>query len=169
MLFGRRFRTLSVVPLIAFGIIATAPASSAQTPIGPGQHFIGLVNGSNDDPIVYTVCPGPAGPPGRTGPVAGGQTLEVAKVASGAGNTGVFNSIYAWLVPPSPTTTAPPSVTFTEYGVPKAIPPAVRAPCTGTGQVEFSSCPYLAPCAYGWVADYVTVTFENIAVAPEAG
>ena len=34
----------------------------------------------------------------------------------------------------------------------------------GTGRVEFSSCPYLAPCAYGWVPDYVTVQFVNIAV-----
>jgi hypothetical protein len=36
-------------------------------------------------------------------------------------------------------------------------------PCGGTGQVEFSSCPYLAPCAYGWVPDYVNVRFIDIA------
>jgi hypothetical protein len=36
-------------------------------------------------------------------------------------------------------------------------------PCSGTGKVEFSSCPYLAPCAFGWVPAYVDVTFNNIA------
>src|SRR2546425_1228812 len=34
-----------------------------------------LVNGSNVEPVVYTVCPGPIWP-GRTGPVAGGQTMS---------------------------------------------------------------------------------------------
>ena len=29
--------------------------------------------------------------------------------------------------------------------------------------VEFSSCPYLAPCAFGWIPDYVNVQFVNIA------
>jgi hypothetical protein len=53
---------------------------------------------------------------------------------------------------------------FRRYNAPQAIPTSVKVPCDSTGQVEFSSCPYLAPCAYGWVPDYVAVQFVNIAV-----
>jgi hypothetical protein len=47
--------------------------------------------------------------------------------------------------------------------VSQSIPTSIQVPCGGSGQVEFSSCPYLAPCAYGWVAEYVTVSFVDIA------
>jgi hypothetical protein len=138
-----------------------AGTAGAQTSIGPDQHFLGFVNGSNNDPVVYTVCPGPSSP-GRLGPVEGGQTFSVEEVASGGGYTGPLSSIYAWFVPTS-TSAKPPVVKFLRYGVHKSIPSTVRVPCDGTGQVEFSSCPYLAPCVAGWVANYVPVRFENIA------
>ncbi len=159
------FRSGLVGLLAAFSFWGTtAAAATAQTPIEPNQQFLGLVNGSNDNPIIYTVCPGPISP-GRTGPVRGGQTLSVAEVANGAGYTGHFSSILAWFVP-GRATLRPPSLNFTDYGKPKQIPTTRRwwVPCEGTGQVEFSSCPYLAPCAFGWVPDFVDVTFENIAV-----
>jgi hypothetical protein len=96
--------------------------------------------------------------------VVGGE-LSVAELAGGSGYTGPLSTIYAWFVPKS-TSVRPPSLSFTEYGRSKAIPTTKRwwVPCDGTGTVEFSSCPYLAPCVFGWVPDYVTVTFENIAV-----
>jgi hypothetical protein len=101
---------------------------------------------------------------GRTGPVAGGQTLAVVRATRDHGYTGPFSQIYAWFVPQKGATTAPVQLKFIKYNAPQAIPTSVKVPCDGTGQVEFSSCPYLAPCAYGWVPDYVTVQFENIAV-----
>jgi hypothetical protein len=77
----------------------------------------------------------------------------------------LFSQIYAWFVPQSTaTTTAPMQLKFISYNAPQTIPTSVQVPCDGTGQVEFSSCPYLAPCAYGWVPDYVSVQFVNIAV-----
>ncbi len=161
MYLPRRLGLLSLATALAVIGLAAAPAS-AHTPVGPDQHFVGLVNGSNVSPIVYTVCPGPANP-GQMGRVEGGQTLSTAEVANGAGYTAGFSSIYAWFVP-TVATPAPPSVNFTKYGVAKRIPKSVRVPCDGTGQVEFSSCPYLAPCVFGWVPDYVNVTFVNIAV-----
>jgi hypothetical protein len=96
--------------------------------------------------------------------VAAGQKMAVARDAIGAGYTGPFSQIFAWVVPPNGTTSRPPALTFTQYGVPQAIPTSWRVPCYGTGQVEFSSCPYLAPCAAGWTPDYVTVRFVDIAV-----
>ena len=136
--------------------------ANAQQPIGPHQHFIGLVNGSNSGPVVYTMCPGPIRP-GRTGPVAGGQTMSVAEVAHGRGYTGPFSQIYSWFVPAS-AANAPTMLKFTTYGTEQTIPTSVRVPCDGKGEVEFSSCPYLAPCASGWVPDLVSVRFVDIAV-----
>jgi hypothetical protein len=71
--------------------------------------------------------------------------------------------VYAWFVP-SAGGAAPQMLKFTQYGVAQSIPTSIQVPCDGSGQVEFSSCPYLAPCAAGWVPDYVSVRFVNIAV-----
>jgi hypothetical protein len=144
----------------SFGFGTTVAA--AREPIGPDQHFIGLVNGGNDDPIVYTACPGPSSPD-RRGHVVGGQTMSVAKQADGAGYTGPFSAVYAWFAPTKSGTT-PRQLKFTTYGRVRDIPTSVRVPCDGKGTVVFSSCPYLAPCAYGWVPDEVDVQFVNIAV-----
>ena len=92
-------------------------SAAAQEPIGPNQHFLGLVNGSNDDPAVYVVCPGPVYS-GRTGPVAGGQTMSVARVKHGGGYTGPFTVVYSWFVPATPTpAAAPPQLKFTGRAV----------------------------------------------------
>jgi hypothetical protein len=151
---------IALLTVAALGMTITA--ADAQEPIQPNQHFIGLVNGSNAAPVVvYTVCPGPAA--GQTGPVAGGQTLSVARVASGHGYTGPFSQVYAWFNQDSGGP-RPNMVKFTEYGVSQPIPSAVRVPCGGTGQVTFSPCPYLAPCAAGFIQDVVKVEFVDIAV-----
>ena len=152
----------AVATVVAVFALAGAPAGAQQS-IGPHQHFEGRVNGTRTSAVVYTVCAGPGGA-GRTGPVAGGQTLSVVRVTRGHGYTGLFSQIYAWFVPQSAaTTTAPEQLKFVSYNTPQAIPTSVKVPCAGTGQVDFSSCPYLAPCAYGWVPDDVTVQFVDIA------
>jgi hypothetical protein len=152
---------LGIATVTLFGV--GVGSAAAQEPIGPNQHFLGLVNGSNNDAAVYVVCPGPVSA-GRTGTVAGGQTMSVAQVSSGGGYTGLFSMVNSWFVPvPASSAAKPTELRFTEYGVPQNIPTSIQVPCGGTGQVEFSSCPYLAPCAFGWVPDYVNVRFINIA------
>lgn len=153
-------RWLLAVVFASATLALGAGAASAQVPVGPDQHFIGLVNGSNTSVVVYTVCPGPVGR-GREGPVAGGQTMSVAEVARGHGYTGPFSQVYSWFVPRHDQT--PVELTFTTYGDPQPIPGSVRVPCSGPGRAEFSSCPYLAPCASGWIPTYVRVTFVDIA------
>lgn len=140
----------------------------AQTPIKPKQHFTGMVNGQEGRAVVYTVCPGPI-TSHRFGPLKGGQTMAVAETADGPGYTGPFSQVYSWFQPLPAGPTRPVTLTFTEYGVPQNIPASVRVPCDGTGQAVFSSCPYHAPCAFGWVPDTVRVKFENIAVSPSPG
>jgi len=75
----------------------------------------------------------------------------------------LFRQIYAWFVPQGATTTAPAQLEVHPVHTPQAIPTSVKVPATArTGGVQL--VPYLAPCAYGWVPDYVTVQFVNIAV-----
>jgi hypothetical protein len=148
----------AIVALVGVG----GGAALAQAPIAPQQHFVGLVNGQEGSAVVYTVCPGPV-TGHRTGPVKGGQTMAVAEVADGRGDTGLFSQIYAWFQP-VPAGTRPVALTFRQYGEPQRIPRSVRVPCSGKGEAVFSSCPYLAPCAPGFVWDTLRVTFENIAV-----
>ena len=146
--------------MLPVGLLA-GPAS-AQAPIQPDQHFVGLVNGKQANAVVRTVCPGPAAS-GREGRVVGGQTFSVARLAKGSGYTGPFGQVNVWFVPKQQGP-APVQVRLTKYGQPRSIPNTVRVPCNGTGTVEFSSCPYLAPCAFGWVPTYVKVRFVNVAV-----
>jgi hypothetical protein len=156
---------------VAFAIIALAgvggEAAAAQMPVGPHQHFVGLVNGKEGRAVVYTVCPGPAGNH-RTGPVKKGQTMAVAEVANRHGDTGLFSHIFSWFQPVK-AGIRPVMLTFAQYGEPRGIPRSVRVPCNGKGEAVFSSCPYLAPCAAGFVPDTLMVTFENVAAAPSRG
>jgi len=152
-------RTLFTVAF-AVTVVSMVSAPAGAEPIGPNQHFSGLVNGTRSSAVVTTVCAGPAA--GRTGPVAGGQTLMIVRGRGRHGDTGPFTTIYAWFVPQSEGTT-PTQLRFESYRTPQAIPTSVLVPCHGTGEVEFSSCPYLAPCAYGWTPDFVEVQFVDIA------
>jgi hypothetical protein len=157
--------------MVAFAVLAFAGAGGgvavAQAPIGPHQHFAGLVNGDKGRAVVYTVCPGPASGH-RVGPVKKGQTMAVAKAAHGPGDTGVFSRVYSWFEPVR-AGTKPVMLIFGRYGKTRDIPRSVRVPCTGKGKAVFSSCPYLAPCAAGFVQDIVKVRFENIAATPAPG
>jgi len=156
-------RKLVASAMLAAALLAALQNSvSAAPPIKPGQHFDGLVNGKRSIAVVYTVCPGPAQPNG-TGGVAGGQTMSVRRAKAGDGFTGLFSQIYAWLADDS-SGPRPQQLTFTTYRTTQPIPPAARVPCVGRGHAVFSSCPYLAPCAAGWVPDYVEVMYVNIAV-----
>ena len=169
-------RSIAGSVTLAFAVIALmgagGEAAAAQTPIAPQQHFVGAVNGKQgsaalDRAVVETVCPGPAGGH-RTGPVKKGQTMAVARAAKGPGDTGLFSHIYAWFQP-APAGTKPVALTFTQYAEPQGIPSSVRVPCSGKGEAVFSSCPYLAPCAAGFIPDTLQVTFKNVAVTPSRG
>ena len=149
------------VTSILAGVGSGVGAAAARQKIAPDQHFIGLVNGSNDAPIVFTVCAGASSSRGR---VAGGQTVSVAQVVEGTGFTGPLNQVFAWFEPTKSGAT-PRQLKFAAYGRPRVIPPTVRVPCEGNGTVAFSPCPYLAPCANGWIADEVAVRFVDIAAS----
>ncbi|MDP9336756.1 MAG: hypothetical protein M3Q30_26075 [Actinomycetota bacterium] len=142
--------------VIVIATVAT-PAAATTSPIGPKQHYIGLVNAEHAGAVIYVVCPGPAG---RSGPPAGGQTVAVRRVPSGGGYTGTFaHQIWAQFGSDQVHV-----VGFTAYDVAKPIPTSLRLPCQGTGTVTFTTCFGTKPCAANSKPDTVTVTFENIAV-----
>ena len=148
----------------AVAVLCTGTAASAAAPIRPGQHFVGIVNGvrPGNAAVVRTVCAGPISP-GRTGPVAGGQTLAVARVHAGGGYTGPFSQVYAWFAEDA-SDGGPQQAKLASYGTPVGVPAGVRVPCDGTGEVVFSPCPHLAPCAAGWAPTSVKVQYQNIAL-----
>jgi len=159
----RRSLGVSVACLIIFitSSIALTAEASADAPIKAGEHYLGMVNATHQSPVVKTICPGPVGP-NSTGRVAGKQTMSVVRIRRGHGYTGLFNSVYAWFKP-APGGARPIQMHFTHYSSPQLIPNSVRVPCGGTGTAVFSSCPYLAPCAVGWITDNVKVKFEDVA------
>ena len=161
----RRVRVSILAAATALALLlsqAAAGSAFAGQPIQPSQHFDGVVNGRRSAVTIKVVCGGPVSP-GETGPVVSGQPVSVAKGANGRGYTGLFSQVYFW-VNPRQGGPRPMSITFTSYSTPRTIPTTFHMPCGGQGTVEFSSCPYLAPCAFGWVPETIKVTFENIAV-----
>jgi hypothetical protein len=136
----------------------TTTTLKAGEPIGPHQHYDGIVNGQATKPVIYVVCPGPAA--GGTGPPAAGQTVAVHQVASGGGDTGSSaHEIWAQFGKDLFHVVA-----FQNYDTPGEIPTTLQLPCQGTGVVDFTTCFGTLPCAADAVDDLVTVTFENIAV-----
>jgi len=160
----KRALEISVVSLVFFITLSLpiAAQAGAGAPIRAGEHFLGLVNGTDKLPVVETICPGPVGP-GSSGRVAGKQSMTVVRARKGRGYTGHFSFVYAWFEPATGGA-RPAQLRFTHFSSPQPIPNSIKVPCGGTGAVVFSSCPYLAPCAAGWVTDVVKVKFEGIAV-----
>jgi hypothetical protein len=136
----------------------TTTTIKAGEPIGPEQHYLGLVNGTDTKATIDVVCPGPAA--ARTGPPAGNQTVAVTQVASGGGDTGSMGH-EVWTQFGADQLHV---VAFANYDTPATIPTTLQLPCQGTGTVDFTTCFGTLPCAADAVDSVVTVTFVNIAV-----
>jgi len=150
-------RGLVRIIVLAAGAVLLAAASEtalASAPVGPNQHFLGLVNGKHSGAVIYTVCPGPAG---GSGPVSGGQKVSVQRVKTGGGDTGAGGHvIYAVIAQNA-------FVALKAYGSAQPMPTSIRVPCQGTGTVTFTTCPLPQPCGAGARSDRVPVTYENLA------
>jgi hypothetical protein len=148
------------VAIAVAGLAISSPAAAwaGGGPIGPNQHFHGLVNGKRRGAVITVVCPGPT----NTGYATGGQTTTVTRVVSGGGDTGSTGHVIYALFPGSPGAGA----TFTSYDTPMPISTSAPMPCGGTGEVLFSSCPLPAAqaCGIGSRIDVVKVTFLNLGV-----
>jgi hypothetical protein len=124
--------------------------------IGPGQSYLGVINGKTANPTVDVVCPGPAAGD-RRGPPTSSQTLAVTKspALSGPGFTGSSaHHIVAVFADDRSS-----RVRFHAYDHPKAIPTTLSLPCEGKGVVRFAA----RPTSNSSHVDRVTVQYVNIA------
>jgi hypothetical protein len=120
----------------------TGSAAAAANQVGPGQGFVGRVNGSFGDATVTVICPGPGGPKGHP---AAGQQLEVLSppppVAAGVeisvGQTGT--AAHAIVAKFSDDGSVP--TRFGQYFVNQPIPTSLLLPCSGFGRVVFRPTP----------------------------
>jgi hypothetical protein len=153
---SRRITQLLVaVGLVDASVACTTPPPPGPTPIGPHEQFSGTVNGTRDGAVVRTVCAGPIWP-GRTGPVVGGQSVEVHQDPDGAGLTDRSGTLFAHADASSYV------VQITAYDVPTSLD-GMQVPCDGTGVIVFDPCFGFVGCVDSGHADGVKVTFENIA------
>jgi hypothetical protein len=142
-----RLRSFVAVSAFVVGtgvIVASAGAVPLQGKVAAHQTFGGLVNGKNgvSSPAPIRMACFGAVRPGQKGHPMGGQTVEVFRpeaIRGSFGNTGArASSILTFFhtPPPKPAPSAS-TVTFTRYGVKKAIPTSLSLPCAGTGKVYF--------------------------------
>jgi hypothetical protein len=151
---------VAIVTVVAMVVGISPPSAAAPAAkIDPNQRYLGYLNGKHTNAVIRVACPGPVGG-NRTGPPVGKQTVTVKRVSSGSGYTGSFaHEVWAQFGKD-----ALHVVGFTSYNTPKAIPTALRLPCSGTGTVTCTTCFGTLPCASNAKDDVVHVTFANIAV-----
>ena len=158
----------------AVAVAAAVLAGTAQAavvdpaPIGPNQVFTGLVNNTNDNPVVTTDCVGPV-VPGQMGHPVSGQFVSVDPAPTTStvdvGFTGsVGDSVTVFLGGPtsSGSSAAGRVGTLKDYAVRLAIPTTIEVPCDGPGEAAFVPEP-TSPTAKTAILD---VTFRNIGVTP---
>jgi hypothetical protein len=153
---GRIVGLVLATVLMVASAACTPPPTPRPVPIGPNEHFAGLVNGTRDGAVVTTVCGGPTWP-GRTGPVLAGQVVEVRRDAAGPGLTDRSGTLFARADGSSYV------VAVTTYDTPTSLD-GLQVPCDGTGLIVFDPCYGFVGCIDGGRADVVKVTFRNIAV-----
>jgi hypothetical protein len=151
---------LVTVAAVAITAVAATPASAdVIIPIGPNQHFDGLVNGKTDHAIILTEnCHrAPQGTYLIANPVPG-QHVQVVLDPTSDGFTGAAaQAITAQIPSPEILNT----VVLHHYNMPTAIPVSWPVPCTGPGQVRFTPSPNV-----GGTTETVDVTFALLPPPP---
>jgi len=149
---------------ILAGVLSGGVAGARATQIGPGQHFIGLVNKHTAKATILMACVPPINPV-QTGHPLGGQTIAVEPPPTTASKTGFTGtrgkSITATFLLPAATAVTTSALTFTQYGS-QTIPTSLTLPCFGSGAVVFSA----APTSKTAQSVSVTVSYANVTVDP---
>lgn len=163
----RSFGTVAAL-VMAGGAVGLSPAGAADAspvPIGPGQTFVGQVNGATIGAVIKVGCFGPVTPAATGHPLAG-QKVSVQLVSgpqpgrAAVGYTG--QSATHDLVGFGNAVSAAPVTQIKAYGVGTEIPAALNLPCYGSGVVGFIPAPS-SPTAQTATVD---VTFVSVGVTP---
>ncbi|WUH89068.1 hypothetical protein OG900_02260 [Streptomyces sp. NBC_00433] len=165
-----RLRSLGTVAALALlggtaGMTSAGAATASPLPIGPGQTFVGQVNGVTIGAVIKVGCFGPV-TPSSTGHPLSGQTVSVQLIAGNApdqatvGYTGTSATHDLAGFGPASSVTAATDIKAYGLGVP--IPTSLNLPCYGTGTVGFVPAP-TSPTAQ---TATVAVTYVSIGVNP---
>ena len=152
---------VAVAAPVIMTVAATPASADAPTPIGPNQHFEGLVNGKTENAIIFTVnCHRvPYGTYLIANP-APNQYVKVVLDPTSDGFTGAAaQAINAQIPSPEILNT----LVLHNYNMPAAIPVTWPVPCNGPGQVWFTPSPN-----NGGITETVNVTFVNVLPPPTA-
>ncbi|SHN02020.1 hypothetical protein [Actinacidiphila paucisporea] len=164
-----RLRSLGTVAALAAlggtaGMASAGAAPLSPVPIGPGQTFVGQVNGVTIGAVIKVACFGPVTPTSTGHPLTG-QTVSVQLIAGTApaqatvGYTGA--SATHDLVGFGNATSVTPVTDIKAYGIGAAIPATLNLPCFGTGTVSFVP----APTSPGAQTATVGVSYVSIGVS----
>ncbi|WP_329171787.1 hypothetical protein [Streptomyces sp. NBC_01477] len=165
-----RLRSLGTVAALAVlggtvGLSSAGAAAVSPLPVGPGQTFVGQVNGVTIGAVVKVGCSGVVTPASVGHPLAGqhvsvqlvsGTTPASATVgytgSSANGDVVNFGNAYS---------TAP-VTEIKAYGLAVEIPQTINLPCNGPGTVAFVP----APTSHTAQTALVDVTFVSVGVNP---
>jgi hypothetical protein len=165
-----RLRSLGTVAALALlggsvGLSSAGAAAVSPLPVGPGQTFVGQVNGVTIGAVITVGCFGPVTPTSTGHPVTG-QTVSV-KLVSGntadkatVGYTGTAAT--RDLVGFGNAVSTAPATVLKAYGLSVEIPATLNLPCYGTGTVSFIPAP-TSPTAQTATVD---VSYVSIGVTP---
>lgn len=149
----------------ALGLSSTGAAALSPLPVGPGQTFVGQVNGVTIGAVIKVACFGPVTPT-STGHPLSGQQVSAQLIASTTpasaivGYTGT--SADRDVVGFGNAVSVSPATVIKAYGLPVVIPQSLNLPCFGTGTVSFVPAPTSATAQTATVE----VTFVSVGVSP---
>ncbi|MFG1810524.1 hypothetical protein [Streptomyces sp. NPDC049040] len=147
------------------GLSSAGAAAVSPLPVGPGQTFVGQVNGVTIGAVIKVGCFGPVTPASTGHPLAG-QQVSVQLVAGNAPTTATVGytgtAADRDMVGFGNSVSAAPATEIKAYGLAVAIPQTLNLPCYGTGTVGFVP----APTSPGAQTALVGVTYVSVGVSP---
>lgn len=165
----RSLGTLAALTLLggSLGLSSAGAAQVSPLPIGPGQTFVGQVNGVTIGAVIKVGCFGPVSST-STGHPLPGQSVSVQLLAATdpvpasatVGYTG--DKADHDLVGFGNVVSAGPATEIKAYGLSVDIPQTLNLPCSGTGTVGFLPAP-TSPTAQ---TALVEVTYVSLGVSP---
>lgn len=161
----RSFGTVAALAVLGTTVGLSSAGAAVITPIGPGQTFVGQVNGVTVGAVIEVGCFGPVSNTSTGHPISG-QTVSVQLLPSGGvtkagvGYTGTAADHD--LVGFGNSSSAAAITQLKAYGQSAEIPATLDLPCSGTGTVGFVPAP-TSPTAQTATVD---VTFVSIGVTP---
>lgn len=163
----RSFGTVAALAVLGgtVGLSSAGAAAVSPLPIGPGQTFVGQVNGVTIGAVIKVGCFGPVTPTSTGHPMAG-QQVSVQLVAGTAPDTATVGytgtSADRDMVGFGNAVSAAPVTEVKAYGLAVAIPQTLNLPCFGTGTVGFIPAP-TSPTAQPAL---VEVTYVSVGASP---